>query len=481
MGIILLVLLGGLVAFICWRALKAKAPELHSEYKDSLASIDVNQVAEKLSQAIQKVTISYPDTSKVDWTAYVGFIDFIEKTYPLAHQNLEQVKINTHGLVYHLKGQDAGKKPVLLIAHYDVVPVEKSTLDHWEHPPFSGAIADDYVWGRGSMDMKLHLLSILEAVEMHLSKGFKPQRGLYLAFGQDEETKGTLGATAIADYFEKKGLEFDFVLDEGGCVTEEAVARVKKPLALIGIAEKGFASVRITVDSCGGHSSMPPSQTAVGALGRIISDLEDRQFKLRLCIPVRKQFEKIGTEFPFALRLLTANLWLFGRMFMKMMARTNLGNAMMRTTTATTMFEGSMAHNVLAPKASAIVNFRLLPGESIDDVVKHIKKIAGKQTVELELMMSDDPSLISPTNNEGYERIEKVIHQTFPGVLTTPFLVLGGTDSRRYEKVCSNIYRFSPMQVQKNDLDRIHNVNERISFRNIERSVQFFHKLISEI
>lgn len=481
MEIIILILIVAFLGIICLRAAKMKNVVTAPLAKEPLQPVNTDEVAKRLSKAVQKQTISYPDVSRIDWKPYDDFIKFLEESYPLVHQHLKMEKVNDYGLIYHLKGKNPELNPVLLTAHYDVVPVEKSTLDQWEHPPFDGMIADDYVWGRGTMDMKLHLLSTLEALEMHLSEGFLPERDIYLAFGQDEETRGDQGAYSIAKLFEERGIQFDFVLDEGGCITQGALPFLEKPLALIGVAEKGISSVKITVNGTGGHSSMPPQQTAVGALARIISDLEKKQFKLRMCDPVKKQFEKIGQEVSFSLRLLIANLWCFGPLFKRVIAKTEVGNAMMRTTTAATVFEGSMAHNVLAPKASAIVNFRLIPGETVEDIINHIKEIAGDQEIELEPMMQDDPSLISPTDSDGYKRIEKHIDRTFPGVLVSPFLVIGGTDSRRYEKVCPNIYRFSPMQIQKEDAERIHNVNERISLQNIENSVQFFHGLISEL
>ncbi len=475
--IIILLLLG----YTFFRAAMVKKPEIPEVDEQTAPEVDVNAVAERLSQAVRKKTVSYPDISKIDWKPYQEFIDLLAKNYPLVHQNLELELVNDYGLIYHFRGSNNSLKPALLISHYDVVPVEKSTLDQWEHPPFDGVIADGFVWGRGTMDMKFHLISSLEAVEMLLKNGFTPQRDIYLAFGQDEETMGERGAATMAALFDERGMEFEFVLDEGGCITEDGFSMLNQPLALIGIAEKGLASVRITVDGTGGHAAMPPRNTAVGTLAKIVTNLEKKQFGLRICKPVRQQFETIGSVLPFYFRILTANLGLFGSVFKRLMAISNVGNAMMRTTTAATMFEGSMAHNVLPPKASAVVNFRLLPGETVEDVVHHIKTAAGNQDVKIEPLMANDPSIVSPIESEGFKRVKDCIYQSFPGVLVTPYLMMAATDSRRYQNVCSNIYRFSPMQIRQSDLDRIHNVNERISLQNIERSVQFFYRLIKDL
>jgi len=481
MGIIILIGFLGLVTILCFRAASVKKSVVPESTQQDLPEIDVDGVANRLSQAIQKATISHTDSSKIDWKPYQAFIDLLQENYPAVHQQNKREIVNEYSLIYHLKGSNSDLKPVLLIAHSDVVPVEKSTADQWEHPAFDGVIADGFVWGRGTMDMKIHLLSILEAVEMLMANGFKPQRDIYLAFGHDEETRGELGASAMAKIFEERGIEFDFVLDEGGVVADGVFPMLKKPMAMVGIAEKGMTSIRITIKGTGGHASMPPKNTAVGVLAKVIADLEKQQFEMRICGPVKEQFERIGSELPFYFRLLTANLWFFGPLFKRIIAKTPSGNAMLRTTTAATMIEGSMAHNVLPPMASAVVNFRLLPGETVPDVIQHIKNVAGSVNIEIEPMIGDDPSLVSPSDSEGFARVESTIHDIFPNVLVTPYLVMGGTDARRYETVCPNIYRFSPMLIEQSDLDRIHNVNERISLQNIERSVQFFHRLISDL
>ena len=481
MGIILLIGLLGLVTILCFRAATVKKPLVSKSAQTVVPEIDVEGVANRLSQAVQQATVSDTDLSKIDWKPYQAFIDLLKENYPGVHQLIEREIVNDYSLIYHLQGSNRDLKPVLLIAHSDVVPVEKSTADLWEHPAFDGVIKDGFVWGRGTMDMKIHLLSILEAVEMLLADGFKPQRDIFLAFGHDEETRGESGATAMAKIFEQRGIEFDFVLDEGGVVADGVFPMLKKPMAMVGIAEKGITSIRITVKGTGGHASMPPKNTAVGVLAKVIADLEKQQFNMRICGPVKEQFERIGSELPFYFKLLTANLWFFGPLFKRIVAKTASGNAMLRTTTAATMIEGSMAHNVLPPRASAIVNFRLLPGESVSDVLEHIKKVAGPVNIEVESIIGDEPSLVSPSDSEGFARVENAIHEIFPDVLVTPFLMVGGTDARRYEGVCPNIYRFSPMLIKQSDLDRIHNVNERISLQNIERSVQFFHRLISDL
>lgn len=481
MGTIILIAILMLAALLCFRAATVKKLPLPEISETVLADIDVDATAGRLSSAIQKPTVSHTDPSKVDWQPFREFIALLEKNYPRFHQAGEREFVNDYGMIFHIRGRDSDLKPVLMIGHYDVVPVEKSTEDQWEQPPFGGVIADGFVWGRGTMDMKLHTISPLEALELLLSDGFTPERDLYLAFGQDEEVSGKMGAAAISRLLKERGMAFDFVLDEGGGVIQGAFPMLKKPMATIGIAEKGITSIRITVEGTGGHASMPPKHTAVGILSQIITSLERQQFDLRISETVKQQFERIGMELPFHLRLLTANLWFFGPVFKRIMSRTTVGNAMMRTTTAATMAEGSQAHNVLPPRASAVVNFRLLHGETLSDVMEHIRKVASPVKVELEPLFGNDPSNVSPTDSQGFKLIEQTIHEVFPGVLVSPYLVMGATDARQYEVVSPNVYRFSPMLIDQSDLDRIHNVNERISFENVKRSVQFFHRLISQL
>lgn len=226
---------------------------------------------------------------------------------------------------------------------------------------------------------------------------------------------------------------------------------------------------------------MPPKHTAVGLLSRLITDLENNQMKAQVCDPVKKQFERIGTELPFVFRILTANLWLFGPLLKRLVASNSMLNSMFRTTTAATMIEGSKAHNVLPPKAKAIVNFRLLPGDTMNDLTAHIKKVSKLSDLKIDPIIADNPSKVSPTENDAFATVEETIYQSFPDVLVVPYLVMGGTDSRRYENSCDNIYRFSPMQIENSDRDRIHNVNERISLENIERSLRFFRNLMSKL
>ncbi len=226
---------------------------------------------------------------------------------------------------------------------------------------------------------------------------------------------------------------------------------------------------------------MPPKHTAVGFLSRLITDLENHQMKARLCSPVKKQFECIGAELPFIYRIVAANLWLFSPIINRVAISNSMLNGMLRTTTAVTMIEGSKAHNVLPPKAKAVVNFRLLPGDTIDNLTTHIRNINKLKDLQIDPIIADNPSKVSPTDNEAFATIEETIHQCFPNVLVVPYLVMGGTDARRYEDSCNNIYRFSPMQIEYSDLNRIHNVNERISLENVNRFLLFFHNLISKL
>ncbi|MBU3914073.1 M20 family peptidase [bacterium] len=481
MGIIISAGILVFVLVLCFRAARINPIQVLTNQNKTSVKLDVERTIARLSEAVKKPTISYLDLSRIDRAVFQEFITFLVDSYPFVHQNMKRELVNDFSSIYHWKGTDPKLKPVLLLSHIDVVPVEKSTEADWTHPAFSGEVADGFVWGRGTMDMKLHLISIMETAETLLKDGFTPRRDIYFAFGHDEETRGEQGAMAMAKIFVQRGIEFEFVLDEGGVVAEGAFPAIKKPLAMVGIAEKGIASIELTVNGTGGHSSMPPRHTAVGLMSRLITDLENNQMKARVCDPVKKQFERIGTELPFLFRLVTANLWLFGPIIKRFVASNIMLNSMVRTTTAATMMEGSKAHNVLPPKAKAVVNFRLLPGDTMEDLTAHIKKISTLDDLRIDPVIADNPSKVSPTENEAFAMLEETIHQSFPGVLVVPYLVMGATDSRQYENSCGSIYRFSPIQIENSDRDRIHNVNERISLENVERSIRFFHNLMLKL
>ncbi len=439
--------------------------------------IDVQRAAEKLSGAVRIATITASDPDKADRAPFEQFIRYLEEAFPSAHAVLEREIVNDYSLLYRWKGRDEGIKPVLLMAHIDVVPVEEGTEQDWQHPPFSGALADGFVWGRGTMDIKNQVVLILEAVEHLLAEDFTPACDFYLAFGHDEEVRGEDGAFKIAELLQSRGITFEYVLDEGGAVTIGAMPGVERPIALVGIAEKGYADVRITAEGEAGHSSMPPMHTAAGKIGQAVVELERKQRPARISPYLREMLAYIGPEMKFGLRLVLANLWLFGPLFKAIFKATRAGNALLRTTTAVTILEGGSEPNVLPRKAGAVINYRIAPGESVSELLDHIRRVVGEK-IKLEPLVTTEPSKISPVDSSGFKAIERAVYAIFPEAVTVPYIVMGGTDAIRYEPLCDQIYRFTPMLISSEDLERMHGTNERLSLENVEQGVRFYIELL---
>lgn len=479
---LLFVLCGGLmivVSVVLIKTLRFTSRQLEVDPQPRVA-INGEKIAEYLSNAIQFRTISYGDTGQFDGKEFSSFHRYLEQRFPKVHSTLIKEVVGGYSLLYTWKGQTGGTKPILLMGHMDVVPVEPGTEDKWTHPAFAGRIADGYIWGRGTIDNKVSVVGILQAVELLLAKGFHSSRTIYLAFGHDEEVGGLVGAANIARLLYSRGVELEYILDEGGAVTYGIVPRVSAPVALIGIAEKGYLSIKLTVHSQGGHSSMPPQQTAIGILSTAIQNLERNQFPAEITGATGKLFEYLGPEMPLTERMVFANLWLFGWLVERQLVASSLTNALVRTTTAATMFESGVKENVLPTQARAVINFRILPGESVQSVIDHVRKTIGDARVKITPVKKvlSEPSAVSATESSSFENLHRTIRQIFPDAIVAPWLVVGATDSRHYAKLSGNIYRFVPIRMDPGDTRRFHGTDERISVDNYENCVRFFMQLI---
>lgn len=439
--------------------------------------IDINKTANKLSGAIKIKTIGYDDITKTDLNAFKEFALFLKKSYPQVHKKMHREIINGSSILYHWKGKYSEKKPALYCAHIDVVPVEDGTENDWKYPPFSGAIKEGAVWGRGSQDIKNQLIALLEAAELLIAAGFIPERDIYFAFGHDEETRRNDGADKIAEYLKNKKISLEYVLDEGGCVIDNGVAGIKRPVAFIGIAEKGFVNIRLTVKGEGGHSSMPPEHTAAGLISRAINRIESNPRPLVMTEPVLKMFHALSPSMPFVNRLFLSNLWIFSPLFKRIFSKTASGAAFLRTTTAATMLEGSGAPNVLPLNASAVINARIMHGENSDMLLLHIKKVINDDSVAIEMNQVYEPSKISPIDSYSFDSISKSIQTIWTESIITPYLVVGGTDSRKYEELTDCVYRFTPYRLDNSEMKQMHGTNEHISLKNLEDSVRFYTAL----
>lgn len=481
---ILYIILAVMIALILIIAIKTrnfKPAEIKSDssYRESIDAVG----PEKLAEAVRVPTISYIEAGKMDVEAFQGFHQLLERQFPLVHKHCEKTIINKYSLIYCLKTKNPhpAEKPILITAHMDVVPVEDGTEGDWTKPPYSGEIAEGMVWGRGTLDTKVHLIGALEAMERLLEKGFSPARDIYLAFGHDEEINGEDGALKIAQYFKNEGLEFDFVLDEGGCAVTNVLAGIEKPIAMVGVGEKGFANIRLSVTMDGGHASMPAPHTSLGVLAKALCLLEEHPLKPRLISCTKDFLLRIGPYMKGVNRVVLANLWIFKPLFLSMFSKTNTGSALLRTTLAVTMAQGSPAPNVVPQKSTAFINCRILPGENGQMLLDHINKTLKGLPVKLEPIALDDPSALSPCDCNAYRLIESLIYDFCGDVIVVPYLVMASTDARKYEAVCKNIYRFTPYIIDDEDIGKIHGTNENISVANVNRCIDFFTALFERL
>jgi len=348
----------------------------------------------------------------------------------------------------------------------------------WSRPPFSGALADGYVWGRGSLDDKVSVMGILEGVERLLRDGFAPRRTVLLAFGYDEEVGGSRGAAAIAARLRQRGVHPFFSLDEGLAVGMGLVPGVARPVALIGVAEKGYVTLRLRVRARTGHSSIPPAHTAIGRLAAALVRLEAHPFPARIEGPVADMLQAVAPHASFPIGLVASHPRLFGPILRRQLAAEPPSNALIRTTTAVTMVAGGVKENILPPEASALVNFRLAPWDSSESVRRHVREVVDDPGIELEALETTEPSPVAQTDSPSYRLIRDAIEEVMPDALVAPSLVLGGTDTKHYVDLAQNSYRFVPIRVAPADLERIHGVDERLSLASYAEIIDFYTQLI---
>ena len=449
---------------------------------DPAAVIEVDglKIASNLANALKFRTISRQDPARFQAEAFLALHAYLEDTFPGVHAALTREVVADYSLLYTWKGQKQDLEPILLMAHLDVVPVEPGTEDDWTYPAFAGRIAEGFVWGRGAMDFKVAVTGILEAVELLLGQGFQPRRTIYFAFGHDEEIGGKNGAARVAALLGSRGVKPAFVLDEGLSITEGIVPEIIKPVAFIGIAEKGYLSLELTVETEGGHSSMPSKETAIGILSTAIHRLERNPFPAKFEGPARRMFEYLAPEMSFPMRFASANLWLLQGLVKRQFSAKPSSNAVIRTTTAPTIFDAGVKENVLPMKARAVVNFRILNGNNISGVIDHVRQTVDDSRVQVKPIgkIQSEPSPVSDMHSSGFDILQRTIRQVFPGMIVAPGTVIGATDSRHYVNLSRNIYRFSPIWIGPDDIRRIHGTNERISINNYEQIVRFYYQLI---
>jgi carboxypeptidase PM20D1 len=441
--------------------------------------LDGDAAVQRLAAALRIRTISYLDRAQVDPQALDDFAAHLQRSFPRVHAALQRETVGK-SLLYTWPGADPAGKPILLIAHMDVVPVEPGTEAKWTQPPFGGVVADGYIWGRGARDDKSSVLALLEAAEFLLAAGFQPPRTVYLAFGHDEEIGGQQGAKQVAALLRSRGVMAEFLLDEGGAVLDGLVAGVSRPVAAIMSAEKGYFTVQLTTRAEGGHSSRPPPQTAVGQLARAVARVQDGLLPTHLVRPVTDMLDRLAPEMAFTARLALANRWLFGPLIERTFAGDPTTNTLVRTTTAPTVFHAGIKDNVLPSEASALVNFRLLPGDTRDGVLAHLRRVIDDEGVELAPYgdFGNEASEPAPVDNAAFALLARTAAELFPAAAISTGLVTGATDARNYAGVYESRYNFSPSALRPEDLATVHGTNERLAVDNYLGMIRFYVQLL---
>jgi len=470
--------LGVLVGVLVVRALVMTPEAFDAGEPVSVPAVDGDAAVGRLAKALQIPTVSVTETHG-DPETFRQLHRHLEISFPLVHERLTRSTVNEHSLLFEWRGTDPALPPILLLAHMDVVPVEPGTEGDWDQPPFSGAVVDGEIWGRGALDDKTAVMGILEAVESLLASGFAPQRTVMLAFGHDEEVGGRDGAQSIAAKLEREGKRFATIIDEGGAVAQGSLPGVEAPVAFVGIAEKGYASLELTVAAEGGHSSMPSPKGAIARLGRAMRLLDDHQMAGRIDGPTRVMIEALGPHMPFAMRLGVANLWLFERALVAVMTSQPPSAASVRTTTAPTIIEAGSADNVIPQRARAVVNFRILPGDTVDSVVEHAQAVIGDRGIEVKCLNHCwNPSEPSPIDTPGFTALERTIKHTFPDAVVAPYLVVGATDAHHYQHLADGTYRFLPIVMRDDERSRLHGTGERTTVEGYLQAIRFYQELI---
>ncbi|WOX04618.1 M20 family peptidase [Microbulbifer pacificus] len=460
--------------------------------------VDVEAAAKRLSRAVQFPTISNQDRSDFDVKAFEGYHQFLVEAYPNVHKTLKREKLGKprpYSLLYTWEGKDPSLPPVVFMAHQDVVPIAEESRDQWKQEPFSGAIADGYIWGRGVLDDKNQIHAILEAAEMKIKEGFQPNRTIYFVFGHDEEVGGPEGVKHIVDVLEGRGInEIAFVIDESAPLIPGVFPGIKENSALIGIAQKGYMSLQLSVNGEGGHSSQPPEHSNIGILAAAITKLENTQFPYKINRAVRYQYRFMGPELPKEKQPMYEAV-AFGndsktteleKKFIDEMAAQQVTRAMLHTTIAVTMFNAGIKDNVLPPSATAVVNFRIAPGDSKEGVIAHVKQAIDDDRVQIkDISASTPPTNIADPYGSGYKMLEKTIRQTWGNdLIVSPFFVIGGSDSKHFQArpFAPNVYTITGIQLESmEEFGGFHGVNERILVDEYGRSIAFFYQLMNNL
>jgi carboxypeptidase PM20D1 len=461
------------------------------------AGIDESQAVSRLAEALRFRTVSEANPARTQRSEFERMRRWLKEAFPRVHARLKRTTGVELGdsenlsLVYTWQGQQPDAPAWLMMGHYDVVPAEDpktpGAAGEWKHPPFDGVVDAEYIWGRGALDCKNAAMGWLEAIEYLLGQDFQPKRTIYLSLGHDEEVGGTRGNKQVAEWMRRQGIHLELVLDEGGCIIGDFPG-IDRPVALVGIAEKGWATVRLHVrlpaDQIG-HAAMPARESAIGVLARGLDRLQSSTpFPLRLNGGVDRTLDYIGPEMSLLPRMAIANRWLFAKPVARLLSGTDSGRAMLQTTLVPTMIDGGIKDNVLPSEATAVLNMRLLPGDRIETSLEKIRLTLDDPRIEVGLVTTGpEASRFSSDQSPAFQTLHRTVKEIYGDVVVAPFVLTGGTDASHFDdgQLARDVYRFLPNHVRQIELKRIHGVDERISRQNYLDLIQFYIRLIDNL
>jgi len=473
-------ILGGVGAIILLLLIVVIIKTISNKTVSNTASVTLEELPTNaithMSQAIQIQTETPNDDYQFDTATFLAYRKFIDTAYPLIHKKLPRTIIDSFNYIYEWKGTDTSLLPMVLMAHYDVVPVEASAVKLWHAKPYGGEVKENYIWGRGVLDDKSSMISLLEAAEAQLEKGFTPKQTILLCFGADEESSGK-GATAMVKYFKNKNQKFDLVVDEGGEISTESNPAIHKPIASIGVGEKGYVTLVLTAQKAGGHSSIPANRTAIDILSTAIAKINQNPMPTKLTTPIRAYLESISAyNENFMQKMALSNLWLFETSVVNKLTEDPQSNALVRTTLVPTVFNSGVRDNVIPTFATAYVNSRILPGQSSKDVFEYVQKTINDTSIKITYYKNymTEPSPTTDVNSKYYKRVEKVIRSVVKEVVVAPMLMVGATDSRNYREISDGVVNFTPIT----DAKGYHGIDERMLITDLQKCVNFYTLLI---